>query len=215
MRGPPRPPSTIASSPRHARVGAIEESMRRPGATVLASPWIRPYSLGRPGAVVKSSIWSLRKNPAPGTQSRQPNRSLRVVVSATRLPSRSITETWVVSTGSLAVSAPGTSAAESVARPGSTASARRSRRAGASSRSGVAPVLAGSPSRKRSAKARRSASARRWARSAVSRSNERQPSRSSRPSDSAVSTPPEDGSGIAAKLHPKLSKRSGSRQTGR
>jgi hypothetical protein len=67
MREPPRPPRAIASSPFQAIVGVIEESIRLPGATAFASPWIRPNMFGRPGAVAKSSISLLRKKPASGT----------------------------------------------------------------------------------------------------------------------------------------------------
>src|SRR2546423_5440274 len=52
---------------------------------------------GVPGCVVKSSISSFKKKPAPLTYTPEPYRSLRVDVVATALPHWSTTDQWVVS----------------------------------------------------------------------------------------------------------------------
>ena len=48
-------------------VGAIELSMRLPGAIALVVPVTRPALFGCPGRAVKSSISLFSRKPAPGT----------------------------------------------------------------------------------------------------------------------------------------------------
>ena len=69
MVGPPGVPTTIIKCPSRSStmLGVIAESIRFPGSMVFPSPCIKPYMLGLPGAVVKSSISSLSRSPAPRT----------------------------------------------------------------------------------------------------------------------------------------------------
>ena len=94
MRGPPGLPTTSISRPSGSStmVGVIDDSIRLPGPTALASPCTSPNMLGWPGADVKSSISLLRKKPAPSTTTRDPKPPLRVVVTDTAVPSASTTE---------------------------------------------------------------------------------------------------------------------------
>ena len=62
--------------------GDIDDSMRLPGSILLRTPWTRPNVFGSPGLAVKSSISSLRKNPADSRYTPEPNRSFSVVVTA-------------------------------------------------------------------------------------------------------------------------------------
>ena len=48
-------------------VGVIDDNMRLPGSTLLASAPISPNMLGVPGLAEKSSISLLRRKPAPCT----------------------------------------------------------------------------------------------------------------------------------------------------
>jgi hypothetical protein len=52
--------------------------------------------LGTPGFTAKSSIWLLSSIPVPGTTMPVPNQPLSVIDAATRLPSASMIEKWVV-----------------------------------------------------------------------------------------------------------------------
>ena len=67
--GAPGAPTPTSSFPWGSitRLGVMAESIRLPGLMALVSPCTRPYMLGFPGAVAKSSISSLRRNPAPLT----------------------------------------------------------------------------------------------------------------------------------------------------
>ncbi len=98
MVGPPAAPAmskTLPSGP-VTMVGAIDESMRLPGATAFGSPCTRPNPLAVPGTAAKSSISLLSTKPAPLTVTPDPNHQLMVVVSATTSPCPSTTEKWVV-----------------------------------------------------------------------------------------------------------------------
>src|SRR5439155_622272 len=67
MREPPGDPNTRNSRPAGSSTiaGVIPDSIRFPGAMAFASPWTRPNRFGLPGAVMKSSISSFSRNPAP------------------------------------------------------------------------------------------------------------------------------------------------------
>src|SRR5205085_2588524 len=58
----------------------------------FASPCTSPNMFGLPGCAAKSSISSLRKNPAALTYTPEPKSALSVVVVATALPAASTTE---------------------------------------------------------------------------------------------------------------------------
>src|SRR2546430_11486158 len=99
MREPPGDPSTRNSRPAESTTiaGVIPDSIRFPGAMAFASPWTRPNRFGRPGAVLKSSISSFSRNPAPVTVTALPKSLLSVVVHDTAFPSASTIEKCVVS----------------------------------------------------------------------------------------------------------------------
>src|ERR1041385_2667914 len=88
MREPPGVPRTRNRRPAVSRTmdGVMAESIRFPGAIAFASPCTRPNRLGLPGAVLKSSISSFNKNPAPVTVTALPKSLLRVVVHETVQP---------------------------------------------------------------------------------------------------------------------------------
>src|SRR4026208_1233445 len=88
MRGPPRAPVTSRRFPFGSSpvVGDLALHILLPGAIAFALPWIKPYMFGTPGLAAKSSISSLRKNPAPPTKTPEPYRSFRAVVVATAAP---------------------------------------------------------------------------------------------------------------------------------
>ncbi len=88
------------------KVGVIELSMRLPGTGALASNPITPKALGSPGLSAKSSISLFSSTPVPGATSPEPNSRLTVWVPATRLPSASMIEKWVVSSSSIGVGWP-------------------------------------------------------------------------------------------------------------
>ena len=94
IRGPPRLPTTSSNEPSRSRtiVGDIALSMRLPGWIAFASPCTSPNMFGLPGCAAKSSISSLRKNPAALTYTPEPKSALSVVVVATALPAASTTE---------------------------------------------------------------------------------------------------------------------------
>ena len=83
------------------KVGVIELNILLPGAIAFASPPTAPYILGTPGLALKSSISLFIKNPAPPTTVLLPYPPFSVVVTATILPSASITLRWVVCSLSL------------------------------------------------------------------------------------------------------------------
>ena len=66
-------------------VGVIAESIRLPGAIGVGVALHQPHMFGRPGAVVKSSISSLSRNPAPGDRDRAAVEVVEVVVMADRV----------------------------------------------------------------------------------------------------------------------------------
>ena len=72
------------------------DSGRLPGAMALAAAPTSPYMFGTPAFTAKSSIWLLSRMPVPGTTMPEPNQPFSVIVPATRLPSASSTEKWVV-----------------------------------------------------------------------------------------------------------------------
>src|SRR3954463_10361147 len=95
--GPPAAPQVRIGRPSFRTiVGLMLDSGRLPGATALASAPTRPKALGGPGWAEKSSIWSFRKIPGPGTMTFGPKVVLIVCVQATQFPSASATEKWVV-----------------------------------------------------------------------------------------------------------------------
>lgn len=110
MRLPPGVPSTAIRSRDTRKVGVIELSMRLPGAGALASKPITPNALGVPGRSAKSSISLLSSTPVPRGMNPEPYVRLTVWVAATRLPSPSMIEKWVVSSSSSGVGAPDSSA---------------------------------------------------------------------------------------------------------
>ena len=106
MRLPPGVPSTATLSALVMKVGVIELSIRFPGCGALASKPITPNALGVPGFSAKSSISLLSSTPVPGGISPEPNSRFTVWVPATRLPSASMIEKWVVSSSSIGVATP-------------------------------------------------------------------------------------------------------------
>ena len=117
MRVPPGVPSTVMRSSETMKVGVIELSMRLPGSGALASKPITPKAFASPGTSAKSSISLLSSTPVPGGTRPEPNSRLTVWVAATRLPSASMIEKWVVSSSSSGVGTPDSSSL-GVARPG-------------------------------------------------------------------------------------------------
>src|SRR5438034_1107240 len=99
MREPPGDPNTRNSRPAGSSTiaGVIPDSIRFPGAMAFASPWTRPNRFGLPGAVMKSSISSFSRNPAPVTVTALPKSLFNVVVQDTALPPASTIEKCVVS----------------------------------------------------------------------------------------------------------------------
>ena len=201
---PPGEPQANAPRPGiTAIVGHIEESMRLPGATALASPWTRPYMFVSPGLVAKSSISLFMRKPRPGATRALPKESFNVVVIETTIPAPSTTEKCVVvgfSGNTRARSAVG------VARSGLMEATRRFARAGSTKSFWSTPGKAGSPRNSlRSRKARFSISASQciagapWARR---RSG-------TRPTASAISarTGPEEGAGVVKTSAPRNVKR--------
>ena len=85
----------------------MELNILLPGAMALASPPTAPYILGTPGLILKSSISSFRKKPAPPTTVLLPYELFNVVVIETAFPSLSITLKCVVSSLSIRVTIPG------------------------------------------------------------------------------------------------------------
>src|ERR1700682_886342 len=167
---------------------------------------------GVPGCVVKSSISSLRKNPAPLTYTPDPYRSLSVLVVATALPDGSTTDQCVVSLPS-----PMRDATRVVGSAWSRemdlamdlaydllVSVDRGTR-----------TNAGSPSLElRSTNARCDADATAWTRSAVPNGSA-QPYASRIFSVSVTVIPPEEDGGIEMSEYPRYELRIGSRHTGR
>ena len=94
MVGPPAAPTTTRTRPASssAIVGVIDDSGRLRGATAFCSLPIRPNALGTPGSSEKSSISSLSTMPVLPATRWAPKPRLMVVVSATALPSASITD---------------------------------------------------------------------------------------------------------------------------
>ena len=62
-----------------------------------------PWMFVSPGFLLKSPISLFSRKPAPLTTTREPKPPSRVYVFATAIPSRSTTEKWVVSSGSVEV----------------------------------------------------------------------------------------------------------------
>src|SRR5256886_316725 len=103
MRDPPGEPNTSCSPPLGSSTmdGVMADNMRLPGAMAFASPG-KPNlfglvqgeanRLGLPGAVMKSSISSFNRNPAPVTVTALPKSLFSVVVQDTAFPSASTTE---------------------------------------------------------------------------------------------------------------------------
>ncbi len=73
------------------------DSMRLRGAIALASAPTSSKPFGTPGLTAKSSISLFRITPVPGAMNPEPNQALIDWVPATRLPSASMMEKWVVS----------------------------------------------------------------------------------------------------------------------
>ena len=67
-------------------LGAIDDSIRLPGAIALFSPSTRPNWFGWPGDAAKSSISLFSRNPAPVTVTALPKPLLIVVVTEAALP---------------------------------------------------------------------------------------------------------------------------------
>src|SRR4051794_4925585 len=105
--GPPAPPTTRTTFPSGAVtiVGAIDDSIRLPGAIAFASPCTRPKPFAVPGTAAKSSISLLSTKPPPFTVTPEPYHQLIVVVIATVSPAASTTEKCVVC-GPLALAGP-------------------------------------------------------------------------------------------------------------
>ena len=94
MRDPPGEPNTSSSPPVGSSTmeGVMADNMRLPGAMAFASPCTSPNRFGLPGAVMKSSISSFNRNPAPVTVTALPKSLFSVVVQDTAFPSASTME---------------------------------------------------------------------------------------------------------------------------
>jgi hypothetical protein len=66
-------------------VGLMLESGLFPGSIRLASPCTSPKAFGRFGRAVKSSMWSFKRIPVPGTVTHEPKGRLRELVIETNV----------------------------------------------------------------------------------------------------------------------------------